>query len=129
MTRNKILIASYGTLRLGYGNSRLVDIPGETKWLGTGKTVEKYQMRASGIPYVNKTPDTQIVVDVWEIDVVQHLPRVDSLEGHPEWYKREEIDVELNGKTIKAWLYFMENAGSTVVESGNYNDYRNPLTN
>ena len=124
MENNKILIAAYGTLRLHYGNSRLVNIPGETKGLGTGKTVKKYQMRASGIPYVNKTPDTQIVVDVWEIDVVKHLPSVDRLEGHPDWYKREEIDVELNGKTIKAWLYFMENAGSTIVESGDYNDYR-----
>jgi gamma-glutamylcyclotransferase (GGCT)/AIG2-like uncharacterized protein YtfP len=124
MQNNKILIAAYGTLRLHYSNSRLVNIPGETKWLGTGKTVEKYQMRASGIPYVNKTPDTQIVVDIWEIDVDKHLPSVDRLEGHPNWYCREEIEVELDGKIIKAWLYFMENAGSTIVESGDYNDYR-----
>jgi len=126
---NKILIAAYGTLRLNYGNSRLVNIPGETKWLGTGKTVEKYQMRASGIPYVNKTPNTQIVVDIWEIDKDRHLPLVDRLEGHPEWYCREEIDIELNGNIIKAWLYFMENSGSTIIESGDYNDYREPLTN
>ena len=124
MENNKILISAYGTLRTGYSNSRLVNIPGETKWLGTGKTVEKYQMRASGIPYVNKTPYTQIVVDIWEIDVDKHLPSVDRLEGHPNWYCREEIEVELDGKIIKAWLYFMENAGSTIVESGDYNDYR-----
>jgi gamma-glutamylcyclotransferase (GGCT)/AIG2-like uncharacterized protein YtfP len=128
MIKNNILIASYGTLRKGYGNSRLVDIPGQTKWLGTGKTVDKYQMRASGIPFVNKTPDTQIVVDVWEINRDLHLPSVDRLEGHPEWYCREEINVELKGQVIKAWLYFMENSGSTIITSGDYNDYR-PITN
>jgi gamma-glutamylcyclotransferase (GGCT)/AIG2-like uncharacterized protein YtfP len=129
MQNNKILIAAYGTLRKGYGNSRLVDIPSQTKWLGTGKTVEKYQMRASGIPYVNKTPDTQIVVDIWEIDKDRHLPSVDRLEGHPEWYCREEVDIELNGNIIKAWLYFMEDSGSTIVKSGNYNDYRSITNN
>jgi gamma-glutamylaminecyclotransferase len=129
MENNKILIAAYGTLRKGYGNSRLVDIPSQTKWLGTGKTVKKYQMRASGIPYVNKTPDTQIVVDIWEIDKDRHLPSVDRLEGHPEWYCREEVDIELNGNIIKAWLYFMEDSGSTIVKSGNYNDYRSITNN
>ena len=129
MKNNKIIILSYGTLRKGYGNSRLVDIPGETKWLGTGKTLEKYQLRASGIPFVNKTPDTQIVVDAWEIDIDKHLPRVDSLEGHPQWYKRELIKATINGKVIEGWLYFMENSGSTIIESGDYNDYREPLTN
>jgi gamma-glutamylcyclotransferase (GGCT)/AIG2-like uncharacterized protein YtfP len=129
MQNNKILIAAYGTLRKGYGNSRLVDIPSQTKWLGTGKTVKKYQMRASGIPYVNKTPDTQIVVDIWEIDKDRHLPSVDRLEGHPEWYCREEVDIELNGNIIKAWLYFMEDSGSTIVKSGNYNDYRSITNN
>ena len=126
MKSKKIIILSYGTLRKGFSNSRLVDIPGETKWLGTGKTVEKYQMRANGIPYVNKTADVQITIDAWEIDVEKHLSKVDSLEGHPNWYCREEIEAEVNGKIIKGWLYFMEGSSAQIVESGNFLDHRRP---
>jgi gamma-glutamylcyclotransferase (GGCT)/AIG2-like uncharacterized protein YtfP len=123
---NKILIASYGTLRKNYSNSFLIN-RGDN-WLGTGKTVEKYQLKASGIPYVNKTPDTQITIDLWEIEP-EILPRVDRLEGYDpdnhdrSWYKRELIPVEVQGKKYDAWLYFNE-GGSTIIESGDYSDYR-----
>jgi len=120
---NKVLIAAYGTLRKGYGNSRLVDK--ENNWLGTGKTVEKYQMKANGIPYVNKTPDTNIVVDLWEIDQELDLPKVDRLEGYDpsdhegSWYKREKIKVELNNKIVEAYLYFNDGNG-TIIKTGDY---------
>lgn len=123
---DKILVAAYGTLRKGFGNSRLVDR--ETNHVGTGKTVKKYQMRASGIPYVNKNPDVNIIVDIWEI-TPEMLVNVDRLEGYDpnnhdnSWYKRELIDVDLNGDTIKAWLYFNYTSNGSIVESGDYTKY------
>ena len=54
---------------------------------------------------------------------------VDALEGHPRWYKREEIDIDLKGKIIKAWLYFMPLANKeklTYVKQGDYTTYRKP---
>lgn len=127
MSDNKVIVLAYGTLRKGYGNSRLVD-KGDN-FIGTGLTVEKYQMKASGIPYVNKTPDTQIVVDVWEIDAIKDLPAVDRLEGYnpnnheDSWYKRELIQVEVNDKIVEGYLYF-NNSNGTIVESGDYAKYR-----
>lgn len=121
MGKDSILVAAYGTLRRGYGNSRLVDKG--NNHLGTGKTIEKFTMRANGIPYVSQEPTSNIVVDVWEIDKEQ-LKHVDALEGHPNWYKRKQVDVSLNDKTLSCWLYFNEGHG-TVIESGDYRDYRN----
>lgn len=119
---DKVLVAAYGTLRKGYGNSRLVDKP-DTKHIGTGITVEKYQMTASGIPFVNKTPDVNITVDLWEIDKERDLPSVDRLEGHPSFYKRELIDVKINDTIYKAWLYFCDKGYGNIVESGDFNIY------
>ena len=123
MNKESIYIACYGTLRKNGSNSRLIDTGDNHK--GTGITVEKYQMKERGIPFVNKTPDTQIVVDVWEVQE-RDLPRVDILEGYDpknhdgSWYKRELIPVNLNGKTIEAWLYFNNDDGR-VVKSGDFN--------
>jgi gamma-glutamylcyclotransferase (GGCT)/AIG2-like uncharacterized protein YtfP len=123
---NKILIAAYGTLRRGYGNSRLVDRV--DNYLGKGITVEKYQMLANFIPYVNKTPQSNITVDLWEI-TKDMLPAVDRLEGYDpndhdgSWYKRELIDVDLNGNVVKAWLYFNNSSFGSLVESGDFEDY------
>lgn len=123
MKENTVLISAYGTLKKGFGNSRLIDKG--NNWLGTGKTVEKYTLTASGIPFVSKKPLSNIIVDVWKVEL-ENLPSIDRLEGHPNWYKREEIDIELNGKVIKTWLYFNEDKGDTLIKSGNYNDYRKP---
>jgi gamma-glutamylcyclotransferase (GGCT)/AIG2-like uncharacterized protein YtfP len=116
MEHNKHYLAAYGTLRRPYGNSRLVDR--KTNWLGEGVTVEMYEMRASGIPFVNKTPSTNIVVDVWEIDDEQ-LENCDRLEGHPEWYKRELIDVKIGEDVKQCWLYFNDSS-APIVESGDF---------
>ncbi len=118
-TNDNILVAAYGTLRKGYGNSRLVDRG--NNHVGTGITVEDYRMTSSGIPFVSKNnPVSKIVVDIWKIDSNQ-LAQVDGLEGHPNWYRRELIDVNVNNSIMKAWLYFNEQSrGNTLIENGDY---------
>jgi gamma-glutamylcyclotransferase (GGCT)/AIG2-like uncharacterized protein YtfP len=50
------------------------------------------------------------------------LARLDLLEGHPDWYRRELIPVRLfNGQIIDAWIYFNPSATGPVILSGNYN--------
>jgi gamma-glutamylcyclotransferase (GGCT)/AIG2-like uncharacterized protein YtfP len=116
---DNILVAAYGTLREGWGNNaRYLK---DSKHLGTGKTVNKYTMRSSGIPFVSKEPLTTIVVDVYKVNN-ETLNRLDSLEGHPEWYRREKTDVVLNDKVIPCWLYFNEGyKDAPIVESGDFN--------
>ena len=86
-SKENIYVACYGTLRPGFGNNRLLV---DSEHIGTGKTIEKYTLRASGIPFVSKDPLHSVVVDVYKVDEPT-LKNLDSLEGHPEWYKREQI--------------------------------------
>lgn len=120
---NKTKVAVYGTLRAGFGNHRLLE--GST-FLGEGNTIDGFTMRARGIPYVSKNGDTNIKVEVYSVDDVT-LEDLDSLEGHPNWYRREEVDIKLdNGKNEKAWMYLMEERavdGVSVVPSGDYKKY------
>ena len=37
------------------------------------------------------------------------LKRLDYLEGHPEFYERQEIKVVVNGEKSKCWTYFLKN--------------------
>jgi gamma-glutamylaminecyclotransferase len=118
---NPIYVAAYGTLRKGYSNNRLMNLSGNF-YVGAGITKEKYAMYSSGIPFVIKEPKTPIVVDVFEVDSA-NLPRIDSLEGHPNWYRRELIPVLVNGKELQCWLYFMTDdrvKNYKFISTGNY---------
>ena len=111
------IIAAYGTLRDGFGTNRLLRY---SKHLGTCQTIEKYTLRASGIPFVSKEPLHNVVVDVYKVDD-DTLQSLDSLEGHPEWYCREEIPVKVGDTTMKAWLYFNNGYSHLpIIESGDY---------
>lgn len=119
--KETIKLAVYGTLRKNYGNHHYMS---EAKFLGKGKTRELYTLAASGIPFVSKKPRVQITVEIYELPI-DLLPRVDRLEGHPNCYCREEVNCILDtNEEVKAWLYFHENGGTTIVESGDYSDYR-----
>lgn len=119
---NPIYLALYGTCKKGFSNNRVLQYNGNS-FVGAGVTKEKYAMYRSGIPFVIKEAKTPIVVDVYEV-APENLPRIDSLEGHPNWYKRELIPVILeDGKELDCWLYFMtrtEVKNYHFVETGNY---------
>ena len=122
MNKNNTLVAVYGTLREGFGNHRRL-LSHVTK-VGKGRTKDKYIMVQSGIPYVSKSEQKDnIVVEVYEVDNDVTLPRLDSLEGHPRWYRREPIPVVLdNGEEVTAELYFneVETSRYNYVEDGDY---------
>jgi gamma-glutamylcyclotransferase (GGCT)/AIG2-like uncharacterized protein YtfP len=117
-----ILLAVYGTLLQGYGNNRLLE---NSTLLGEGKTVDKFQMHASGFPMVNNVnKNVNIHCEVYQVPL-NDLPRIDSLEGHPVWYERKPIKVKLNnGEVVIAELYFNNqeavNARWKEVPSGNF---------
>ena len=117
-----IRLAVYGTLRQGFGNNGYLR---NSEFVGQGKTTEKYAMYASGIPFVTKkNAHTNIVVEVFEVNDENTLRHVDSLEGHPDWYKREPIEVTLeDGTKTIAELYFCDDISQNsnqLVESGDY---------
>ena len=118
---NRIFV--YGTLQSGCSNNRLLT---DSKLLGSAETEEMYYMSVSGsIPFVNKDiHSTTIKGEVWEVKDIDAFQRIDSLESHPEWYRREIINVNLKGKVVKAWIYFNdETSHKYCIADGDYRKY------
>ena len=78
-----------------------------SKYVGGGTTKNKYPLVKDGLPYVINKPGIghNIEVDVFKV-ADQTFKDIDSLEGHPIWYKREQITVMVKGKEVVCWLYF-----------------------
>ena len=119
---NKINMFVYGTLMQGLGNHKVL---GNSRFISKAKTKGLYALFALGIPYVTKSVNKdRIHGEVYEVNETD-LVNVDRLEGHPRFYKREQIDIELeNGDIIEAWIYFCDVNTKSVdyVVSGNYWD-------
>lgn len=128
----KELFFVYGTLMSMYGNNRLLV---DETLVDKAITVNDYQMFASGIPYVlkeiNKYP---IHGEVWEVKK-ESIRSLDGLEGHPNFYRREKIQVTLKstGEIVEAWIYFINtsnpeefalNRNVSELIKGDYNEYR-----
>lgn len=78
-------------------------------------------MYVSGIPYVFKGESvSQIFGELYRVDELT-LTIVDRLEGHPEWYRREEVRVVTEeGSNVTAWLYFYPEKRGKLVKTGRY---------
>ena len=100
-------IAVYGTLKSGFGNNRLLS--GAT-FIGSGRLQDQYPLQVSGLPYLynDKGVGDYVEVEVYDVDDAL-LKRIDTLEQHPRWYKREQVLVDLDdwSKTT-AWVYFLD---------------------
>lgn len=111
-------VAVYGTLRQGMGNHRRM---GDSPLLGTA-TLKGWQMYpAGGFPVIfpSDAPEDTIVVEVYECTNYTLTGPLDSLEGHPTWYKRELVDTPFG----EAWIYVMRDERykqRTRIESGDF---------
>jgi len=103
-----IPIAVYGTLKKGYSNYYSY-LHRDSRMVGAGETKDKYPLVIDGLPYVvnQKGLGHNVEVDVFKVSP-STLKAIDSLERHPDWYKRERIPIRMkkSGKTIMAWIYF-----------------------
>ena len=114
----KHIIFVYGTLRRGQGNHHLLNT---SKFIGVAKTKNEYALYASGVPFLSRTSAvSQVVGEVYSVDQVT-LMRLDQLEGHPDFYKREIVEVVMqDGTELKAWVYFHDTVRGNLIESGDY---------
>lgn len=125
----------YGTLMRGFGNHSLMR---GSNFIGVAITNEKYVLLGSGIPYITKEGDSyemnkdkasRVTGELYQVDE-SRMPSLDSLEGHPIWYKRELVPVTVinsNGDkfTTDAWIYFNSKESGTVIPDGSYRTYCN----
>ena len=99
------VIGVYGTLKKNYSNYN--HYLRSSKFVGKGHTKDKYPLIQEGLPYmVNKKGiGHNVEIDVFKISDAT-FTAIDQLEGHPQWYKREQIPVMVKGKVILCWVYF-----------------------
>ena len=102
----------YGTLKRGFCNHALLD---EAEFIGEATTVERfgfylgaddYAPGVEEIPYLYRQPKAAneamtVHGEVWEISPAT-LWQLDRLEGHPDWYQRENIQVQMDSEAIVA---------------------------
>ena len=120
--RMEQLVFVYGTLKKGFSNHRLL---ASSELLGKARTVKKYAMYSTGVPIVVKEEAVSAIFgELYRVDEVT-LTYLDSLEGHPDWYRREEVEVLVEDKgggqhLEKAWIYFNLDKRGTLVPSGEH---------
>lgn len=107
----------YGTLKKGFHNH--VYMAG-ANYLGTGTTVEKYAMLVDrGLPFlIKKQRISHIFGELYSVDKIL-LNNLDRLEGHPNWYRREEVKIASSENGItKAWMYFCPTGTGKLNSTG-----------
>lgn len=123
----KHLIGVYGTLRKGFGNHGLFHREDTTEFVGKGKSIEPLVLQQQGIPYVSKKKVGQpgfkgsnVVIEVYAV-TPSTLSRLDSLEGHPNWYFRHPVPVLLeNGETVVPEVYLNEGSSAPENPTGDF---------
>lgn len=111
------LMFTYGTLKQGYGNHRLID---GAEFIGRALTADKdYVMRANSYPIVWQAPlakyPGRVSGEIYRVSEKQ-IAACDRLEGHPTMYRREQRQflLEIGGghdpaETVEAWVYIYQN--------------------
>lgn len=123
---DKVLVATYGSLRVGMENEGVNKMAGAT-YYGQGKTVENidlYQYGGAYFPSVSlahSVSGTPVIVDVYETDEAGLTGPYDRLEGYPGFYNRTQIDIAMDsGETVKAWIYHIDREQVNRVEHGDW---------
>jgi gamma-glutamylaminecyclotransferase len=117
------IVFVYGTLKNGFNNHHLL---ASSFFLGRAVTCRDYALYSSSIPFVIRDqPVSQIHGEAYGVSH-QTLNKLDDLEGHPTWYRREQIPVCLydeksrKEKLLVAWIYFYPNPTGQLIQDGIY---------
>ncbi len=77
--------------------------------LGTS-TLLGYRLVFNGVATIEPDPDRSVPVLLWDIKPADEPP-LDRYEGFPHLYRRETVQVELDGRTVDAMVYIMNSDG------------------
>jgi gamma-glutamylcyclotransferase (GGCT)/AIG2-like uncharacterized protein YtfP len=113
------LVFVYGTLRRGYGNHHLMQ--DGARLLDLACTVQAYALYALEIPFAVKEQAVSPLRGELYAVGPECLARLDELEEHPQWYRREKVEaITDRGDNVLAWLYFYPEPRGALVPSGDY---------
>lgn len=113
----------YGTLLRGEGNHGFIE---NQRFVGEAKTKPEFRFISLG-PFPALLPDGETAVkgELYDLDA-EALGDVDRLEGHPDFYTRQTIELE-DGR--KAWGYVLVNnhriflPAEDDIASGSWKEY------
>jgi gamma-glutamylaminecyclotransferase len=121
------LVFAYGTLKKGFSNHHTLksSFVNGSKLICDAKTVEsRVLVEDGGLPkmssIVSKKRGLKVSGELYLVKDKLIMKDLDALEGHPKFYKREKIDVEMdNGMVVSAWCYMIGNEfeGKTPMSS------------
>lgn len=117
-TSRETLVFVYGSLLEGLSNHRVLSESGRATKVRDDKTLATNTMLDLGyFPGVVRGGTTAIVGEVWSVDR-DCLKALDRLEGHPNFYRREAVElVETRG----AVTYFLQDSRrSPTVKGGDW---------
>ncbi|KAK9759270.1 Gamma-glutamyl cyclotransferase, AIG2-like [Popillia japonica] len=122
----------YGTLKSGEPNHHWFSKGnGHYKLLCNAQTAEKFPLIIAtdyNIPFLLYSPGTGNYVkgEVYEVDK-NVLDKLDVLEDHPDFYQRElhKVNNLDGGGDITAWIYFIKNFKSHLLQLPMYESYSN----
>ena len=112
-------VFTYGTLKLGRGNDRVLTRH-DAEYLGSVVTEDTYVMGNVGCPYVFKvstmeeiggmesTSYAPVRGDLWKVPNTACMASLDMLEGHPTHYTRELVNVVSDDELYEVsevWMY------------------------
>jgi gamma-glutamylcyclotransferase (GGCT)/AIG2-like uncharacterized protein YtfP len=108
----------YGTLKRGYGNNALIN---KSKVISLKVNAPGINLYSSGpLPFAARGNGTAIG-ELYEVDDIV-LAKLDKLEGHPVFYKREKTKVQLASGEVEAWIYLCDKYAkqNLLIQSGEW---------
>jgi len=117
---NTHLVFVYGTLKSGGHNNHIMTRGrGESVFVGRARTADRVLLRDGGFPRMSPVDldnDSEVAHcghvfgEVWRLNEAA-FKAVDRLEGHPTFYTRAKIIVDLRDSPgfLVAWAYFILN--------------------
>jgi len=109
----------YGTLKREFSNHYFLR---NSDFLGWAKTAQRYGLYVDEYPLVyEEDPVSPIIGEAYRIDG-DTLKHIDGLEGHPDHYHREQVEIILDtGERCNAWIYFFPKREGRLIASGEFN--------
>ncbi len=116
-----MLLFTYGTLLSGESNHNLLE---RARFVREATTAASYRLYdLGGYPGLVGEGDLSVIGEVYDVDAYG-LARLDTLEGHPHYYRRNSIFLR-DGTVVEAYLLEpIQAKGRPVIESGSWRAYR-----
>ena len=122
VTQKKGQKAEGGKLYIAYGSN--LNLPQMEKRCPTATVagvseIKGYELLFRGVATVEPKKDRSVPVLLWKIEPWDEMA-LDRYEGWPHLYRKEMMDVELEGKTVSAMVYVMNDGKPLSMPSDFY---------